>query len=83
MGKRWPDSYPDIQGNSPEIKALMRALFPDKVKAVEAGLCPACNRPVEGQDGFRDELSWREYLITGMCQACQDMMETKGDVDDC
>jgi hypothetical protein len=21
---------------------------------------------------FRDEISWREYLITGVCQTCQD-----------
>jgi len=37
--------------------------------AVEQGLCPLCMRKVTG---FTDDLSMREYKISGMCQECQD-----------
>ncbi len=31
--------------------------------------CPTCGKPVSK---FRDELSEREFRISGMCQECQD-----------
>ena len=37
----------------------------------EKGLCPFCKEPVN-KDNFRDDLSYQEYLISGMCQSCQD-----------
>jgi len=33
------------------------------------GRCKTCDSAIHG---FRDELSEREYLISGMCQDCQD-----------
>jgi hypothetical protein len=33
------------------------------------GFCPLCGQEVPG---FRDELSLREYRISGLCQKCQD-----------
>ena len=33
------------------------------------GLCPTCGE-VPGE--FKDELSKKEFKITGMCQTCQD-----------
>ena len=39
------------------------------VEALDAGRCPFCNGPV-GE--FRDELSRREFGISGLCQKCQD-----------
>jgi len=41
------------------------------VKAVEEGLCPFCGKPVSIED-FRDDLSRREFKISGLCQKCQD-----------
>ena len=35
--------------------------------------CPTCGGPI---DKFRDELSQREYRISGMCQVCQDEVFT-------
>ena len=32
-------------------------------------ICPTCGQPVEY---LKDDPSRREYLISGMCQACQD-----------
>jgi len=43
----------------------------DMVKAVEEGLCPFCGKPVSIED-FRDDLSRREFKISGLCQKCQD-----------
>ena len=41
------------------------------VDKVKSGNCPVCNSPVN-TDEFKDELSIKEYQITGMCQQCQD-----------
>lgn len=55
---------------TPEMRALQNAL------AVEffggppiEGRCVDCKKPVEG---FRNEISKREYRISGLCQECQD-----------
>ena len=45
--------------------------FEEEVQNVELGLCPFCNQPVKVGD-FRDELSAKEYKISGLCQRCQD-----------
>jgi len=51
-------------------ETIMRQLgFGDKVDLIKRGLCPSCKQPV---GTFRDELSRREYGISGFCQACQD-----------
>ena len=34
------------------------------------GRCRTCDAPIIGE--FRDKLSEEEYLISGMCQDCQD-----------
>ncbi len=38
-------------------------------QAVRRGQCPLCKQPA---DSFRDEASRQEYLISGICQGCQD-----------
>jgi uncharacterized CHY-type Zn-finger protein len=38
---------------------------------VKLKLCPFCQKPIKEKD-FRDELSIREYGISGLCQSCQD-----------
>lgn len=37
--------------------------------AAALGICTWCKKPI---DGFRDELSEKEYHISGFCQNCQD-----------
>lgn len=34
-------------------------------------ICPICKKPVDITK-FRDEISKKEYKISGMCQDCQD-----------
>jgi hypothetical protein len=53
-----------------EAKRLLLAFgFEKEVRRVEAGLCPFCG---ERPGPFRDGPSAREFLISGLCQACQD-----------
>lgn len=50
--------------------SILRALGRTKeLERIEKGLCPTCGGSI-GE--FRDELSKREYSISGMCQTCQD-----------
>lgn len=50
-------------------REIMRALFPDEMDRVDREQCPFCGAIPEG---FRDEVSAREYEISGLCQTCQD-----------
>jgi hypothetical protein len=53
-------------------KDMMRALgFGKQIDDVEAGKCPFCGKSVKWED-FKDEISKREYRISGICQECQD-----------
>ncbi len=44
-------------------------LFPDRITKMKARVCMTCSGKVEG---FDSELSQKEFLISGMCQKCQD-----------
>ena len=47
----------------------------DRLEAVQAGLCAKCggkSGDYKTGEGFTDEVSRREYGITGYCQQCQD-----------
>jgi len=45
--------------------------FSDFVDAVESGKCPTCNKPIDATT-FRNDISLKEFKISGMCQKCQD-----------
>jgi len=44
------------------------------VECVNKGICVSCG---SGKGVFRDDLSWTEYMISGMCQKCQDSVFDK------
>lgn len=44
-------------------------IFPLGKILKDQGKCPTCTQPV-GE--FRDDLSRKEFSISGMCQKCQD-----------
>lgn len=53
-------------------KAMMVRLgFKKEVELVNMGKCPGCKEKVNPED-FRNEISVREYKISGLCQECQD-----------
>lgn len=50
-------------------KRIADVLYPNRIPKMKAHVCMICNGKVVG---FRDELSEKEFLISGMCQLCQD-----------
>lgn len=53
-------------------ETILRATgFSREVELVHNSQCPLCSREIE-VGSFRDELSIKEYKISGMCQKCQD-----------
>lgn len=46
-------------------------LFPREAAMVKELICPFCHVPVD-TEGFRDQLSVKEFAISGLCQNCQD-----------
>ena len=53
------------------IASVMEHVMPGCHARAAAGLCVTCGAQID-MDSFRDELSIREYHISGMCQDCQD-----------
>ncbi len=52
-------------------KYIMRTMgFGDQVDLVEKGKCPFCKKQVD-PGKFKDELTLKEYRISGMCEKCQ------------
>ena len=55
----------------PNLNKPVFIMFPEAKSLVEQGLCPICSQKIEEND-FKDELSRREYSVSGLCQNCQD-----------
>ncbi|HWQ95782.1 MAG TPA: hypothetical protein VN368_00265 [Candidatus Methylomirabilis sp.] len=64
MSYKFP--VPDMSNIQPRPTDLF---FPDRIPRMKKHICMACTGKVEG---FDSELSQKEYLISGMCQKCQD-----------
>lgn len=58
-----------MANKSPEILDAIETLFPGTARKIATGKCPSCEFPV---GSFRDEVSLKEYEISGLCQTCQD-----------
>ena len=53
-------------------KEIMKKLgFEQEVKLVEESKCTTCKKPINPKD-FRNGIGCKEYVISGLCQACQD-----------
>ena len=58
---------------------IMKQLgFSQQVNDVHNGICPFCKTPININD-FRDQLSRKEYKISGLCQKCQDQVFSSED----
>ena len=55
----------------PDMNKPVWKLMPEKKELIKQKICPMCGLPIFESD-FRDELSKREYSISGLCQKCQD-----------
>jgi len=55
---------------SPKMEATLTKLFGvDRRGTIESDICGWCGKPATE---FRDELSRKEFTISGFCQSCQD-----------
>lgn len=64
--KTYPYPIPDVSDLKPRPADK---LYPHRMDRMQKSICVICNNPV---NGFRDEISQKEYLISGLCQTCQD-----------
>ena len=55
---------------------MEQAGFGEEMKRVENRQCPLCGEKINTDD-FKDELSLKEFTISGMCQKCQDKFFSK------
>ena len=56
----------------PDFNKPFFKMFPEKRKMVEDGRCMDCGKKRVEEKDFKDDLSKKEYSISGMCQVCQD-----------
>ena len=59
---------PEPSVKHPVMEFWLEEMF-GRTTAIENMKCVTCSEPA---DGFRDEISLKEYTISGMCQSCQD-----------
>jgi hypothetical protein len=51
-------------------KIMLATGFEDAVAKFENSICPFCDEEINKED-FKDELSLKEYFISGICYKCQ------------
>lgn len=51
---------------------IAKAIFPEEAARVEAGQCAFDASHDVSPETFRDDLSRKEFRISGLCQKCQD-----------
>ena len=58
--------------NKPDLnKPAFKRVFPGAKENIENNKCPMCGKEIKEGD-FKDQLSKKEYSISGLCQSCQD-----------
>ena len=57
--------------NTPDTTKPAFQILPELVERIDKHQCVTCPNDINDMD-FRDELSVKEYGISGMCQECQD-----------
>lgn len=50
---------------------IVKKVFPKESERIKKGNCPFCNKEINEED-FKDDLSRKEYKISGLCQSCID-----------
>lgn len=50
---------------------IIKKIFPKTIWNRQRGLCAICSKEIKMLD-FKDDLSIKEYKISGLCQKCQD-----------
>lgn len=69
--KELEETVAEKVNNIQEKYPIIRKLFPNEVERIEQGRCPFCNKEINKEE-FRNEISLKEFKISGICQKCQD-----------
>ena len=65
------------------IESMLTSVFGvDRVQTITEAFCVSCDSENNNAVSFRDDLSRKEYAISGMCQSCQDDVFGVGEPDD-
>ena len=65
------DWNPVPSEKAPELEQTISAIFGiNRKESIERKQCAICSSEVE-LDSFKDEISLKEFHISGMCQPCQ------------
>ena len=57
----------------PTMDSFLRTLMgKDRAVVIRNGLCMTCDSQGNNARSFTDDISRKEYSISGMCQHCQD-----------
>jgi hypothetical protein len=76
------DDLPKPMANkTQEIKDAIEDMFPGTAKAIAEHKCPSCKADIDPQS-FRDQMSRREFGISGLCQVCQDSIWNRGEYNE-
>lgn len=58
---------------SPAIDNVIRTTFKfDRVASIRGNTCVFCKKTIDPETEFKDELSRKEFTISGLCSVCQD-----------
>ena len=68
-----------MSNKTPEMRNAIEGMFPGTKAKIDAGKCPTCGEPA---GSFRDDISRKEFAISGMCQECQDSVFGGDPTDD-
>lgn len=60
-----------MASKSEGMRDFLRKMFPTQLKNIDEGKCASCGKLIVATE-FRDDISVKEYGISGMCQECQD-----------
>ena len=65
------------------IDSMLSSIFGvDRVKTISEAFCVSCDSEGNNAASFRDDISRKEYAISGMCQSCQDDVFGVGEPED-
>ena len=60
---------------SPEIEKILNKMTEECFgRSRDGRKCVTCGSEAVKEEDFRDELSWKEFGISMMCQCCQDQI---------
>jgi hypothetical protein len=57
-------------------QSMMGMMWDNWSEKVKTGVCPCCQSQIVLAD-FKDQISYNEYMISGMCNKCQEGQEIK------